>query len=159
LREYRGGPGRVVPSRFNSTDPDQIIKMSLYFTLLFALLTVEMAVLFVLVLPLPNKIRKLLYNTYQRLYHNQQVKTVTIILSIIVGLLFIDSWKRAQVNVTLYRHQNYIKMIDWILLISMILMRWPRLKRWHPGLIIKETSISLGLYCISWSESLLWWVS
>ncbi|CAB4256441.1 similar to Saccharomyces cerevisiae YMR040W YET2 Protein of unknown function that may interact with ribosomes, based on co- purification experiments [Maudiozyma barnettii] len=81
--------------------------MSLYFTLLFALLTVEMAVLFVLVLPLPNKIRKLLYNTYQRLYHNQQVKTVTIILSIIVGLLFIDSWKRAQVNVTLYRHQNY----------------------------------------------------
>lgn len=107
MREYRGGPGRVVPSRFNSTDPDQIIKMSLYFTLLFALLTVEMAVLFVLVLPLPNKIRKLLYNTYQRLYHNQQVKTVTIILSIIVGLLFIDSWKRAQVNVTLYRHQNY----------------------------------------------------
>lgn len=96
-----------MPSRFNSTDPDQIIKMSLYFTLLFALLTVEMAVLFVLVLPLPNKIRKLLYNTYQRLYHNQQVKTVTIILSIIVGLLFIDSWKRAQVNVTLYRHQNY----------------------------------------------------
>ncbi|SMN17782.1 similar to Saccharomyces cerevisiae YMR040W YET2 Protein of unknown function that may interact with ribosomes, based on co-purification experiments [Maudiozyma saulgeensis] len=88
--------------------------MSLYFTLLFAILTLEMATLFVLVLPLPNKMRKLFYNTYQKLYQNQQVKTVAIILSIIVGLLFIDSWKRAQINVTLYRHQKLYNEDDGV---------------------------------------------
>lgn len=86
--------------------------MSLYFTLLFALLTIEMSILFVLVLPLPNKIRKLFYKFYQKLSNNQQIKTILIIFIIIVGLLFIDSWKRAQINVTLYRHQKNIENID-----------------------------------------------
>lgn len=86
--------------------------MSLYFTLLFALLTIEMSILFVLVLPLPNRIRKIFYNTYQKLSKNQQVKTILIIFIIIVGLLFIDSWKRAQINVTLYRHQRNVENVE-----------------------------------------------
>ncbi|GMM53540.1 Yet1 protein [Maudiozyma humilis] len=78
--------------------------MSLYFTLLFALLTVEMAVLFVLVLPLPYTVRKGAYQTYQKLAVNTQVKTVVIIVGVIVGLLFADSWKRAQIAVHMFHH-------------------------------------------------------
>ena len=78
--------------------------MSLYFTLLFVLLTLEMAVLFVLVLPLPYTIRKTAYQTYNKLAVNTQVKTVVIIVGVIVGLLFADSWKRAQISVHLFHH-------------------------------------------------------
>lgn len=81
--------------------------MSLYFTLLFALLTLEMAMLFVIVSPLPHRVRKVIYQSYNKLAQNQQFRTIAIILNIIISLLFIDSWKRAQVSVTLYRHQKY----------------------------------------------------
>lgn len=78
--------------------------MSLYFTCLFAMLTLEMAALFILVLPLPNKMRKVMYNTWVRLSEKQEIRTIVVIMSIIVGMLFVDSWKRANVKVNLYGH-------------------------------------------------------
>lgn len=81
--------------------------MSLYFTSLFAVLTFEMAVLFIIVLPLPYRMRKMLYNSYYKWTSSKQFQTVYYIFGIIVGLLFVDSWKRAQVKVSLYHHKKY----------------------------------------------------
>lgn len=81
--------------------------MSLYFTSLFAVLTFEMALLFIIVLPLPHRMRKFLYNTYYKWTSTKQFQTVYYIFGIIVGLLFVDSWKRAQVKVSLYHHKKY----------------------------------------------------
>lgn len=86
--------------------------MSLYLPLLFSLLVLEMAILFVLVLPLPNRIRKGFCATFNNLMKTQQFKTVVVILSIIVGLLFVDSWQRAQIPVSLYRHKRYDREAD-----------------------------------------------
>lgn len=76
--------------------------MSLYFTLLFAFLILEMGILFFVVLPLPNRIRKLVYNIWNKLSNKQEYRTVSYILWVIVGLLFIDSWKRANVPTHLH---------------------------------------------------------
>lgn len=81
--------------------------MSLYFTTLFALLTIEMVTLFMVVLPLPFRIRRIIYKGYYKWSSNTQVKTVYYIFGGLVGLLFIDSWKRAQVKVSLYHHKKY----------------------------------------------------
>ncbi|CCF58801.1 hypothetical protein KAFR_0F02040 [Kazachstania africana CBS 2517] len=77
--------------------------MSLYFTLLFALLTTQMAILFVLVLPLPNKMRKMCYNMWEIASMKQEFKVIIVMLNILVGLLFVDSWKRAHVPI---RHKG-----------------------------------------------------
>lgn len=55
--------------------------------------------LFALVLPLPNKIRKISFHAWQKMINNQTSRTIGAILAIIVGLLFIDSWKRANLPV------------------------------------------------------------
>lgn len=81
--------------------------MSLYFTALFAILTFEMMVLFTVVLPLPYRMRKMLYNGYYKWTSSRQFQTVYYIFGCIVGLLFADSWKRAQVKVSLYHHKKY----------------------------------------------------
>lgn len=81
--------------------------MSLYFTALFAVLTFEMIVLFTIVLPLPYRMRKFLYNSYYKWTTSKQFQTVYYIFGVIVGLLFVDSWKRAQVKVSLYHHRKY----------------------------------------------------
>lgn len=75
-------------------------------SVLFGALTLEMACLFVLVLPLHYKIRKGLVSTYDRFMSYTQVKTVIWITAGLVGLLFVDSWKRAQVSVFLHHHQG-----------------------------------------------------
>lgn len=81
--------------------------MSLYFTALFAVLTFEMVTLFTIVLPLPYRVRKVLYNGYYKWTASRQFQTVYYIFGSIVGLLFVDSWKRAQVKVSLYHHKKY----------------------------------------------------
>lgn len=81
--------------------------MSLYFTALFGVLTFEMVALFTIVLPLPYRIRKILYNNYYKLTSTRQFQTVYFIFGGIVALLFVDSWKRAQVKVSLYHHKKY----------------------------------------------------
>lgn len=80
--------------------------MSIYFTTLFVLLTAEMALLFFIVLPLPHRIRKLVYKTYFQLTSSGQFKTVLYIFAGIIALLFIDSWKRANIPVSMYHHVN-----------------------------------------------------
>ncbi|CAI4923275.1 CGH_1_collapsed_G0033160.mRNA.1.CDS.1 [Saccharomyces cerevisiae] len=80
--------------------------MSLYFTTLFLLLTVEMVMLFIFVLPLPFRIRRGIFSTYNRLTAKQQIKTIIFITGCLVGLLFIDSWKRSQIRVSLYHNDN-----------------------------------------------------
>ncbi|EJS42870.1 yet1p [Saccharomyces arboricola H-6] len=80
--------------------------MSLYFTTLFLLLTIEMVMLFIFVLPLPFRIRRGIFSTYNQLTAKQQVKTIIFIIGCLVGLLFIDSWKRSQIRVSLYHHDN-----------------------------------------------------
>ncbi|KAL3230975.1 Endoplasmic reticulum transmembrane protein 1 [Nakaseomyces bracarensis] len=78
--------------------------MSIYFTTLFVILTLEMALLFFLVLPLPHRMRKFVYKTYFQLTSSGQFKTVLYIFAGIIGLLFIDSWKRANIPVSMYHH-------------------------------------------------------
>ncbi|PTN23272.1 Yet1p [Saccharomyces cerevisiae] len=80
--------------------------MSLYFTTLFLLLTVEMVMLFIFVLPLPFRIRRGISSTYNQLTAKQQIKTIIFITGCLVGLLFIDSWKRSQIRVSLYHNDN-----------------------------------------------------
>ncbi|AJS33711.1 Yet1p [Saccharomyces cerevisiae YJM453] len=80
--------------------------MSLYFTTLFLLLTVEMVMLFIFVLPLPFRIRRGIFSTYNQLTAKQQIKTIIFITRCLVGLLFIDSWKRSQIRVSLYHNDN-----------------------------------------------------
>lgn len=80
--------------------------MSLYFTTLFLLLTVEMVMLFIFVLPLPFRIRRDIFSTYNQLTAKQQIKTIIFITGGLVGLLFIDSWKRSQIRVSLYHNDN-----------------------------------------------------
>ena len=80
--------------------------MSLYFTTLFLLLTVEMVMLFIFVLPLPFRIRMGIFSTYNQLTAKQQIKTIIFITGCLVGLLFIDSWKRSQIRVSLYHNDN-----------------------------------------------------
>ncbi|AJS48720.1 ER 25 kDa transmembrane protein [Saccharomyces cerevisiae] len=80
--------------------------MSLYFTTLFLLLTVEMVMLFIFVLPLPFRIRRGIFSTYNQLTAKQQIKTIIFITGSLVGLLFIDSWKRSQIRVSLYHNDN-----------------------------------------------------
>ncbi|CAD6635859.1 BAH_G0032130.mRNA.1.CDS.1 [Saccharomyces cerevisiae] len=80
--------------------------MSLYFTTLFLLLTVEMVMLFIFVLPLPFRIRRGIFSTYNQLTAKQQIKTIIFITGCLVGLLFIDSWKRSQIRVSLYHNDN-----------------------------------------------------
>ena len=80
--------------------------MSLYFTTLFLLLTVEMVMLFIFVLPLPFRICRGIFSTYNQLTAKQQIKTIIFITCCLVGLLFIDSWKRSQIRVSLYHNDN-----------------------------------------------------
>lgn len=80
--------------------------MSLYFTLLFVFLILEMGTLFFIVLPLPNRIRKLVYNIWDKVSNKQEYRTVSYILWVIVGLLFIDSWKRANIPTHLHFRSN-----------------------------------------------------
>ncbi|SCV03711.1 LAME_0H12618g1_1 [Lachancea meyersii CBS 8951] len=79
--------------------------MSVYLSVLFALLTFEMACLFMLVLPLHYKIRKMMVTSYYRIMSYTQVKTVIAIVAGLVALLFVDSWKRSQMSVFLHHHQ------------------------------------------------------
>ena len=89
-----------------SKPPIEKETMSLYFTLLFVLLTLEMSTIFLLVLPLPFRLRRSTCALYDKLAANQQVRTAGVILAVLVSLLFADSWKRANVHVSLYHHQN-----------------------------------------------------
>lgn len=68
----------------------------MYLTLLFLVLILEMSVLFVLVLPLPFRIRRLFVRSYDKLQELGQLRTVGVILYGLVGMLFLDSWWRAQ---------------------------------------------------------------
>ncbi|SCU81718.1 LAFA_0C06744g1_1 [Lachancea sp. 'fantastica'] len=78
--------------------------MSVYLSVLFGVLTFEMACLFALVLPLHYKLRKALVTSYFRFMSYTQVKTVIFIVMGLVGLLFVDSWKRSQISVFLHHH-------------------------------------------------------
>ncbi|SCU86207.1 LAMI_0D00892g1_1 [Lachancea mirantina] len=80
--------------------------MSVYLSFLFGVLTLEMAILFVLVLPLHYRLRKAIVNGYDKFMGNLQVKTVIWIGGALVGLLFVDSWKRAQISVFLHHHKT-----------------------------------------------------
>lgn len=55
--------------------------------------------LFVIVLPLPNRLRKFMYQGWHQIMSNHQSRTVVWILMALVALLFVDSWKRANVRV------------------------------------------------------------
>lgn len=78
----------------NRTTTNHRIKMSLYLTLLFLLLVTEMAILFVLLMPLPHMVRKRIGYMYNNLKASSQMKTVLVVFSILVSSLFADSMKR-----------------------------------------------------------------
>lgn len=80
--------------------------MSVYFQLLFLVLTIEILILFILILPLPIKIRKTIYSYYEKIIKNSTIKTILLMSSIIVGMLFIDSYKRSRYTVTLPHHKS-----------------------------------------------------
>ncbi|EGA61526.1 Yet1p [Saccharomyces cerevisiae FostersO] len=65
-----------------------------------------MVMLFIFVLPLPFRIRRGIFSTYNQLTAKQQIKTIIFITGCLVGLLFIDSWKRSQIRVSLYHNDN-----------------------------------------------------
>ncbi|AMD20871.1 HDR129Cp [Eremothecium sinecaudum] len=69
--------------------------MSMYLTILFGLLVTEMSLLFVLVLPLPFTVRRSVVRSFEQLMAMPQLKTIAIIGYVLVGMMFVDSWKRA----------------------------------------------------------------
>ncbi|QGN16064.1 endoplasmic reticulum transmembrane protein 1 [Kluyveromyces marxianus] len=74
--------------------------MSIYFSSLFVLLVAEMSIMFVLVMPLHYQVRKRIVATSDKFLGSSQVRTVIAIVSCLVLLLFVDSWKRASVPVS-----------------------------------------------------------
>ncbi|CAI4049446.1 hypothetical protein SUVZ_13G1790 [Saccharomyces uvarum] len=78
--------------------------MGVYLGALFSLLVIEMAILFILVLPLPQRMRKWLYLRYHAVISNKKSRTYIMVIMIFVGLLFIDSWKRSQIKVSTYHN-------------------------------------------------------
>lgn len=80
--------------------------MGVYLAVLFSLLVIEMAILFILVLPLPQRMRRWLYIRYSIISTNKKFRTYMVGIMIFVGLLFIDSWKRSQIKVSTYRNQK-----------------------------------------------------
>lgn len=80
--------------------------MGVYLAVLFSLLVIEMAILFILVLPLPQCMRRWLYIRYSIISTNKKFRTYMVGIMIFVGLLFIDSWKRSQIKVSTYRNQK-----------------------------------------------------
>ncbi|AHY76501.1 AQG_2a_G0041320.mRNA.1.CDS.1 [Saccharomyces cerevisiae] len=80
--------------------------MGVYLAVLFSLLVIEMAILFILVLPLPQRMRRWLYIRYSIISTNKKFRTYMVGIMIFVGLLFIDSWKRSQIRVSTYRNQK-----------------------------------------------------
>lgn len=80
--------------------------MGVYLAALFSLLVIEMAILFVLVLPLPQRMRRWLYLRYSIVSSNKKFRTYMVGVMVFVGLLFIDSWKRSQIKVSTYRDQK-----------------------------------------------------
>ena len=80
--------------------------MGVYLAVLFSLLVIEMAILFILVLPLPQRMRRWLYIRYSIISSNKKFRTYMVGIMIFVGLLFIDSWKRSQIRVSTYRNQK-----------------------------------------------------
>lgn len=71
-----------------------------------------MAVLCFIVLPLPHKIRKLIYGVWEKMSSKQEYRTVIYILWVIVGLLFIDSWKRANIPIHTPGHPSSGEPLD-----------------------------------------------
>ncbi|CCH62137.1 hypothetical protein TBLA_0G01950 [Henningerozyma blattae CBS 6284] len=65
-----------------------------------------MGILFFLVLPLPFRIRQKICNVYYKIFANSTVKTVVAMSSAIIGMLFVDSFRRSQYTVVLHHHQK-----------------------------------------------------
>ncbi|CAI4705754.1 CMF_HP2_G0036820.mRNA.1.CDS.1 [Saccharomyces cerevisiae] len=86
--------------------------MGVYLAVLFSLLVIEMAILFILVLPLPQRMRRWLYIRYSIISTNKKFRTYMVGIMIFVGLLFIDSWKRSQIKVSTYRNQKNSYIIN-----------------------------------------------
>lgn len=80
--------------------------MSLYLSGLFGLLTVEMAILFLVVLPLPLLVRRKVYSLYYRWTSSRKVLTTIYIFAALVSILFVDSWRRAQFKVWLHHYHQ-----------------------------------------------------
>ncbi|CAI4291485.1 AKR_collapsed_G0005600.mRNA.1.CDS.1 [Saccharomyces cerevisiae] len=72
--------------------------MGVYLAVLFSLLVIEMAILFILVLPLPQRMRRWLYIRYSIISTNKKFRTYMVGIMIFVGLLFIDSMERSQIK-------------------------------------------------------------
>ncbi|AET38037.1 Yet2p Ecym_2295 [Eremothecium cymbalariae DBVPG len=68
--------------------------MSVYLSLLFGFLVMEMVVLFILVMPLPHLLRRVIVVNSEKLLRTSELKTAVWISYALIGLLFLDSWKR-----------------------------------------------------------------
>lgn len=71
-----------------------------------------MVALFVIVLPLPTRMRKMIFKTWNMIISKKEYRTVGIIFAVIVGLLFIDSWKRANIPVHIPGHPSAGEPLD-----------------------------------------------
>ncbi|AQZ15294.1 YET1 (YKL065C) and YET2 (YMR040W) [Zygosaccharomyces parabailii] len=86
--------------------------MSLYLSGLFGLLTVEMTILFVVVLPLPFVVRRKIYALYYKWTSSRKVMTSIYIFAGLVSILFVDSWRRAQFKVWLHHYSREQQEVD-----------------------------------------------
>ncbi|AJS70220.1 Yet2p [Saccharomyces cerevisiae YJM681] len=97
--------------------------MGVYLAVLFSLLVIEMAILFILVLPLPQRMRRWLYIRYSIISTNKKFRTYMVGIMIFVGLLFIDSWKRSQIRVSTYRNQKNPYIINNVIPVDALASR------------------------------------
>lgn len=67
--------------------------MSLQMSLVFTIAVLEMAIVSVLLLPLPMKVQNLLIQQYQNMLNNSNFKIVISFIDVIIGILFVDSFK------------------------------------------------------------------
>ncbi|GMM34036.1 Yet1 protein [Saccharomycopsis crataegensis] len=69
--------------------------MSLYMSLIFGVLVAEMAIVTVLLLPLPHKIRKKIVQFSFFIWNQTQIRVAIMVCSALVGLMFVDSAQRS----------------------------------------------------------------
>lgn len=74
---------------------------------LFTILTGEMSFLSLIVLPLPLVVRRVIYNhMFLQLVNSMRFRTIAVVGGMIVSLLLVDSWKRANIKVNPYSYEQ-----------------------------------------------------
>lgn len=67
--------------------------MSIQMSLVFALTTLEMVIVGLLLLPLPPKLQTVLISNYDKLISNPNISIILSFIDVLIGIMFVDAFK------------------------------------------------------------------